>query len=138
MTNLRWCVIQLFVLPVLAVSCMGQAKTADQGTIPSPATTPGQAIPARQATTGQTETRQVTPSPETNTVNLALALSAGKPPEVCIKNLKDGKDVLDLFGDQFCPLYLILTSRQYQAASQYVKNQDFTQLQKKGRYSARQ
>jgi hypothetical protein len=135
MTNFRWYVVQLFVLSVIAVSCTGQATTVDQAATSSPATTPGQAIPAGQATTGQTDTRQVTPSPDTNAVSLALALSAGKPPQVCVDKINRGENVLGLNGDQFCPLYLILTSRQYQAASRYVRNQAFaqafTQLQKR-------
>jgi hypothetical protein len=85
---------------------------------------------------------QGAPTPETTMLSLAVALSAGKPPQVCVDRLKGAgadeqklKAFLDPFDDPFCSSFLMLNSDQYRSASQYARSKalsnTFDQLQKK-------
>lgn len=139
MTNLKCCAIQFCLLAVFSVVGVSQTTPTDPEVTGSQAATVGQGKPA-----GQTPAGTLAPNSGTNALNLALALTTGKPPEVCIERLKhDAKsdqnavgggnkklmEFLSLSDNPFCSAYLILNSDQYRAASKYVRGKTFSQLQ---------
>jgi hypothetical protein len=134
MMNFKCWVLEFLFVASFPALVSGQSITSDRGLTGGPETAPAQgATPAVQTANG-------------TTLDLALALTAGKPPQVCVDEIKkrfaedrqagDRKmtklqGILAFRGDAFCADYLVLNSMQYKAASQYVKDQAFAQLQKK-------
>jgi hypothetical protein len=132
----QFCLSLLF-----AALATGQATTSGQvGASGSRLEAPGQEDSGTQA-------QSLNSGPEDGTtLELALALTAGKPPQLCVNKIKElfNEDkkandklntrlmrILSPRGNAFCADYLLLNSSQYHAASRYVKNKDLADLEKK-------
>jgi hypothetical protein len=139
MTNLKRCVIQFCLVNVCAISGTGQVTTSGQPTDAHQVATTQTSSAGQGTSAAQADTGVIGVSSETSALVLALVLTPGKPPTVCVDRLKSNaaddlraaggdernhklRRFLSLAADPLCSTYLIVNSRQYHAASQYARS----------------